>query len=211
MSIADALFPLNESEQEAIVEVIGLAGLNCVEDVILVYCFKKRFYDGQPSIPQLNKKFVEIREHLSALTELLDEAQLRDYLFVIADEYFSGDGGKQFIGKITPFINKTPRLHIHDALEKLDKVCEASIKKQKPGKGRPKGQKDDAVHYLLNNLCRCCERAKGGPLSTKQSNKLQRLVAILNKPLGLGGTRPGTTRKVIEERNKRREELLKNK
>lgn len=176
-----------------------------VEDAILVYHIKKRFYDGRPSIPKLNETFKNVRMHISALEKILSDALPRDYLLGIAEEYYPHAGGKQFLAKkALPFVNRTPRLQILDALEKLDKVCEASIAKQKSGPGKPKGQKDEAVHIFLGNLYRCCESAQGGPLTTKQGNMLERLVKVLSGPLGLGGDLPGVVRKVIEKNTKKR-------
>ena len=177
--------------------------LAAVEDAILVYHIKKRFYDGRPSIPKLNETFNDVRMHISALTEILSDALPRDYLLGIAEEYYPDAGGKQFLAmKAPPFVNRTPRLQILDALEKLDKVCEASITKQKSGPGKSKGQKDEAVHIFLNKLYRCCEFANGGPLTTKPGNMLACLVKVLNKPLGLGGDLPGVVRKTIEKNTK---------
>ncbi|NTV12829.1 MAG: hypothetical protein HGA96_02655 [Desulfobulbaceae bacterium] len=195
-------FSVDTQTQEAIVAIVGLEHLECVEDAIWVYTITKRLYSKRPSIPQMNKRFAEIRRHISALTDLLSDPQHIDYLLKIAVELDGGAGIKELLGKSPPFTNRIGvKLQVVEALQNVDRVCEASINKQTPGRGRPKGQKDEAVHSLLNNLCWCCERASGCQLTIKPNNTLSRLVKILKEPLGLGADLPGTIRKVITEHN----------
>ena len=192
-------FPLDGAAQ-AVANIVTEKHLESVGEAILIYFTHRNRYRERPHIPQINKKLEKAREHIAALTELLCESKTRDYLFGIAREYFPDAGGKQLIATVTPIFNKTPRLHALDSLEKLDKVCEAAIKKQKPGKGRPKGANSgEAIHDLLFRLYQCCESSNGGPLTLTQGNMLEKLVKVLNKPLGLGGDLSGMVIETIKK------------
>jgi len=202
----DGIFPflLDEPEREAVAAIVGQEYIECIEEAVTVYYLKKRFYKDRHSIPQLNQSLAEIIDHIAPLIKLLHNTQLRDYLFSISLESFRDQGGRLFISEKNPFINKTAMLQglDLDALERLEKVCDVAIKKQKPGPGRPKGQKDEAAHTLLNLLCQCCESANDRKkLTTKKGNMLEQLMQVLRKPLGFGeGELTGLTRNTIEKR-----------
>ena len=197
-------FSFNESQRAAVAKIVGQEYIECVEDAITVYYIKKRFYKNRPSIPELNKLVSEIQNHIVPLITLLNNTYIRDYLFSIAFESFREQGGNFFISEKSAFINRTAKLQgiELEALMRLEKVCDAAIKKQKPGPGRPRGQKDEATHSLLNLLCQCCEAAGGGEkLTTKNGNMLEQLMDVLKKPLGYGeGELAGLIRKTIEKR-----------
>lgn len=185
-------FPLDEAVAKAVADIVGAEHVGCVGEAIQIYRCKRNFYRGRLPIPQLNKKLEKARGKIADLAELLGESTIRDYLSKIANEHFPEAGGKQLIAGPAPYFGIAPQLHVFDMLEKLDKVCESAIKKQKPGKGRPKGATSgEAIHDLLFRLYQCCESANGGPLTTKSGNMLEELVKVLNKPLGLGGNLSG--------------------
>jgi len=197
------IFSLDESGKAAVTEIVGPEYVDCVEEALLIYSYKKSFHKKGTSIPKMNESLGEVRGHIESLKKIMRNPQLREYMLSISAEYFSDEGGRLFIGERTPFINRTPTLHVFDidALEKLDKVCEAAINKQTPGPGKPKGQKNEAVHDLLNRLARCCEKVIGKPLTTKPDNLLMQLVIILKKQLELGEL-SGLTKTIIKERAK---------
>ncbi len=195
---------LSESDKKKIEGIVGPKHVDCVEDAILAYDYRVPHFKNRPTIPQLNKTFGEVRKSILSLKNLLGNAVVCDYLFGIANEHFTDDDGKKTLFESSPFlIDKTRRFQLLEVLEELDKVLKASIDQQNPGPGKPKGQKDEAVHKLLDNLYQCCKSANDKPLTVKKGNKLERLVEVLNPPLCLGGNLPFLIRKVIERNSKK--------
>lgn len=199
-------FSFSEEEEKAIAEIVGQEKIEGIRMLADAYLARKKHYDSLNSKEEMDKLF-EIGEKTEELTRLLSDLATRNNLLTWAGMAF-GDEHKQMIAGTT-LGNKTyppPPLPAVKKLEEINTICELVRKAYKPDKpGRKRGSGDKAAYALVEGLYPICSEVNKGSLTTKPGNLLEQIIIVLNKPLKLGGTLPGITRKVIEHFAKNRE------
>ncbi|MDK9709013.1 MAG: hypothetical protein OEL83_18370 [Desulforhopalus sp.] len=190
-------FSFNDKEKSAIILILGEDHFQGVEVESISYLLHKQ-YDSFNPVGLRNKELLKIKHHVEALVELLEDQGNANHLLNNTVELF-GDDICRKIAK-GPWTQKTS-LEITDHLKLIKMVCTIFDLRLKDQPGRPKGTKNKAEYWLLNQLYYRCQLVNGGHLTTKPNNLLERVVKILSQPLGFGGYLPGITRKVIEQRS----------
>ncbi len=186
-------FKLSPEEEAAIIELVGEDNLKRVDAIITIYCVKKEYFNSL-SIGALNKKFKLIKEQSETLLELLDDPQLQHFFLNMAERRF---GTEYSFNLAKDPVQPSASLKVIKELKSVYFVCSAHLASLKPG--RPENTKNFAEYDLLSELVKLCRDVNGSHLTNKPGNLLEKIVKILNKPLGLGGTLPGLVRKVITE------------
>ena len=192
-------FSFTEEDEKAIGEIVGQERVEKIRMLADAYLSRKKYYDSLNSKETMDKLF-DVEEKAEELITLLSDLATRNNLLTWAGMIF-GDEHKQIVAGTTPG-NKTyppPPLPAVKNLEEIKKICEIVRRAYKPGKrGRKRGTGDKAAHALVEGLYPICSEVNKGSLTTKPGNLLEQVIKVLNKPLDLGGTLPGITRKVIE-------------
>ncbi|WPD23114.1 MAG: hypothetical protein SD837_00845 [Candidatus Electrothrix scaldis] len=185
----------NEEEIE-LVELMGkdsLAGIHFIGESFLV----KRKYYGGVTINDLNKKLFQLGEHASALEKLLNDNKLVSHL---QNKIQSNLNSYEWAARQLDNPNSScGKSHLLFDLGMIRHISNR-VKKQQSRTGRRKGQGKIAERFLVERLYQKCHNVSGKRPTNNPNGMLQQLIAILNRPLDLGGTLPGLVRQVIDER-----------
>ncbi len=162
---------------------------------------RQRRYYGETTINELNEKLFLAGKHAADLAKLLEDKKLLAHLQNTIHAQLGYERAAEQ--------SKSGETSI--LLPYLDSIIWAanSLKKHQNRAGRRKGQAKIAEHILIESLYDECiffgQRPTNNP-----NGILQKLLAILNRPLELGGTLPGIVRQVINERKDKKHPLKPN-
>lgn len=194
-TVPDRLF--TDEEKEEITVLIGYKALDAIESIACRFLLEREYY-GKTTINELNKQLFNAAKHADALRRILEDQKTAGYLLNTITDNFSYDLTKRTVGS-------SGKLLIHSELGIIKIAAEVLQRKQKRT-GRRKGQGKIAERNLVESLYVTCLTVTGKWPTNNPNGTLQQLVAILNRPLDLGGNLPGLVRQIIDERKPEKKE-----
>ncbi len=198
-------FNPSEEEQTMIIALVGEKHLKLIGSIVNLYLTNKRYYENL-STNELNKKLFEAGEHAAALDKLLQDDIFLAYLQNKFQQFFSEKQAERLVTDPNSTFTSSA---MHSDL-RLISFASQLVKKRQSSTGRRTGEKKIAERQLVENLYRFCMSALGDRPTNNPNGILQKLLAILNRPLDLGGTLPGIVRQVIDERKDKKHPLKPN-
>lgn len=188
-------FKLTDEEEAQIITLVGKKGLESVNTIVNNYLINRQYYE-EVSVNELNKKLFEAGEHAAALDELLQNNVFLAYLQNKVQETFS----EKYAARLAdnPYSsNASSSMLTH---LRLIKYSSQEVKERQSNTGRRSGTRKVAEKKLIERLHSYCTKTTRKLPTNNPKGLLQQLIAILNRPLDLGGTLPGIVRQVVDER-----------
>ncbi len=200
-TLPDRIF--TDAEETAIIALMDENALNGIKIAANHFLMRRKYY-GETTINELNEKLFRAGKHAAELAKLLEDKKLLAHLQNTIHAQFgyesaakqSDGGGTNAKSVLLPYLYSII-------------MAAESLKKHQSRTGRRKGQARIAEHILIESFYDECiffgQRPTNNP-----NGILQKLLAILNRPLELGGTLPGIVRQVINERKDKKHPLKPN-